>query len=117
MLWDESIVSQHVSRNFSLGFGFGRSDRDALRVTRESRILELEFDSKINLGRDIIDPIFCPCTRPIDPRLLRREKPAREVGRADYATLLIACIADRWRYVFCRRCAEAISDCAISPYL
>jgi hypothetical protein len=30
MLWDESIVSQHVSRKFSLGFGFGRTDGDAL---------------------------------------------------------------------------------------
>jgi hypothetical protein len=33
MLWDESIVvSQHVSRNFNLGFGFGRTGGDALRA-------------------------------------------------------------------------------------
>jgi hypothetical protein len=31
MLWDEPIVSQHVSLNFSLGFGFGRTGGDALR--------------------------------------------------------------------------------------
>jgi hypothetical protein len=30
VLCDESIVSQHVSRSFSLGFGFGRTGGDAL---------------------------------------------------------------------------------------
>jgi hypothetical protein len=38
MLWDEPLVSQHVSRKFSLGFGFGRTGDDALTSNIKKKV-------------------------------------------------------------------------------